>query len=26
VQYVQPHFNPGNVNAIVEVFQALGLA
>lgn len=26
VQYVQPHFNPGNVNAIVEVFTALGLA
>lgn len=26
VQYVQPHFNPGNVNAIVEVFEALGLA
>jgi peroxiredoxin len=26
VRYVQPHFNPGNVNAIVEVFQALGLA
>jgi len=26
VKYVQPHFNPGNVNAIVEVFQALGLA
>jgi peroxiredoxin Q/BCP len=25
VQYVQPHFNPGNVNALVEVFQALGL-
>ena len=25
VQYVQPHFNPGNVNAIVEVFTALGL-
>jgi len=26
VKYVQPHFNPGNVNAIVEVFTALGLA
>ena len=26
VEYVQPHFNPGNVNAIVEVFTALGLA
>ena len=26
VRYVQPHFNPGNVNAIVEVFEALGLA
>ena len=26
VQHVQPHFNPGNLNAIVEVFQALGLA
>ena len=26
VKYVQPHFNPGNVNAIVEVFAALGLA
>ncbi|MCA9830678.1 MAG: redoxin domain-containing protein [Dehalococcoidia bacterium] len=26
VKYVQPHFNPGNVNAIVEVFSALGLA
>ncbi|MBI2766420.1 MAG: redoxin domain-containing protein [Chloroflexi bacterium] len=25
VQYVQPHYNPGNVNALVEVFQALGL-
>jgi peroxiredoxin len=25
VGYVQPHFNPGNVNAIVEVFTALGL-
>ena len=25
VQYVQPHFNPGNVNAIVDVFTALGL-
>jgi len=25
VTYVQPHFNPGNVNAIVEVFEALGL-
>ena len=25
VAYVQPHFNPGNVNAIVEVFEALGL-
>ena len=25
VQYVQPHFNPGNVNALVEVFAALGL-
>ena len=25
VQYVQPHFNPGNVNGIVEVFTALGL-
>ena len=25
VSYVQPHFNPGNVNAIVEVFTALGL-
>jgi peroxiredoxin Q/BCP len=24
--HVQPHFNPGNVNAVVEVFQALGLA
>jgi peroxiredoxin Q/BCP len=26
VAYVQPHFNPGNVNAIVDVFAALGLA
>lgn len=26
VRFVQPHFNPGNVNAIVEVFTALGLA
>jgi peroxiredoxin len=26
VTYVQPHFNPGNVNALVEVFEALGLA
>lgn len=26
ISFVQPHFNPGNVNAIVEVFQALGLA
>lgn len=25
VKYVQPHFNPGNVNALVEVFEALGL-
>ena len=25
VQHVQPHFNPGNVNALVEVFAALGL-
>jgi thioredoxin-dependent peroxiredoxin len=25
VGYVQPHFNPGNVNALVEVFEALGL-
>ena len=25
VRYVQPHFNPGNVNALVEVFEALGL-
>jgi thioredoxin-dependent peroxiredoxin len=25
VSYVQPHFNPGNVNALVEVFEALGL-
>lgn len=25
VSYVQPHFNPGNVNAIVDVFTALGL-
>ena len=25
VEYVQPHFNPGNVNAIVEVFEALEL-
>ncbi len=25
VSYVQPHYNPGNVNALVEVFQALGL-
>ena len=25
VEYVQPHFNPGNVNALVEVFEALGL-
>ncbi|MGH2607638.1 MAG: redoxin domain-containing protein [Tepidiformaceae bacterium] len=25
VTYVQPHFNPGNVNALVEVFEALGL-
>ncbi|MCC6382085.1 MAG: redoxin domain-containing protein [Dehalococcoidia bacterium] len=26
VRHVVPHFNPGNVNALVEVFQALGLA
>ena len=26
VKFVLPHFNPGNVNAVVEVFQALGLA
>lgn len=25
VSYVQPHYNPGNVNGLVEVFQALGL-
>jgi peroxiredoxin len=25
VQYVQPHYNPGNVNALVELFEALGL-
>jgi peroxiredoxin Q/BCP len=25
VRYVQPHFSPGNVNAIVELFEALGL-
>jgi peroxiredoxin Q/BCP len=25
VRYVLPHFNPGNVNALVEVFEALGL-
>lgn len=25
VTFVQPHFNPGNVNAIVDVFTALGL-
>ncbi len=25
IQYVQPHYNPGNVNALVEVFEALGL-
>lgn len=25
VSYVQPHYNPGNVNALVEVMQALGL-
>ena len=25
VMFVLPHFNPGNVNAVVEVFQALGL-
>jgi peroxiredoxin len=25
VSYVMPHFNPGNVNALVEIFQALGL-
>jgi peroxiredoxin Q/BCP len=23
--HVEPHFNPGNVNAVVEVFEALGL-
>lgn len=26
VRHVVPHFNPGNVNALVEVFEALGLA
>jgi peroxiredoxin Q/BCP len=25
VKHVVPHFNPGNVNALVEVFTALGL-
>jgi len=25
VQYVQPHFNPGNLSAFEEVFRALGL-
>lgn len=25
VSYVQPHYNPGNVNGVVEVFEALGL-
>ncbi len=25
IQYVQPHYNPGNVNALVELFEALGL-
>lgn len=25
VTYVMPHFNPGNVNALVEIFGALGL-
>jgi peroxiredoxin len=25
VRFVLPHFNPGNVNAVVEVFGALGL-
>jgi peroxiredoxin Q/BCP len=25
VAYIQPHFNPGNVNAIVGLFEALGL-
>ena len=25
ISYVMPHFNPGNVNAIVDVFTALGL-
>ena len=25
VKHVVPHFNPGNVNALVEVFEALGL-
>ena len=25
VQYVQPHFSPGNMNAVVELFEALGL-
>lgn len=25
VQYVLPHFNPGNINAFAEIFDALGL-
>jgi peroxiredoxin len=25
VKHVAPHFNPGNVNGLVEVFEALGL-
>ena len=25
VSYVQPHFNPGNLNAYEDVFRALGL-
>lgn len=25
VQYVLPHFNPGNINAFTEIFAALGL-
>ncbi|HEX6031587.1 MAG TPA: peroxiredoxin family protein [Tepidiformaceae bacterium] len=25
VKHIVPHFNPGNVNALVEVFEALGL-
>lgn len=26
VRHTVPHFNPGNVNAVVEIFAALGLA